>query len=203
MLRLYSNRYSTNARKVRYLLAELGLEHDLVEVGTGPERPDWYAELHPYGTIPALVDGDLVLYESNTMLRYLAQRESREDLYPASPSERALIDQAMDALSLSVRPALWDFELATTYVRVPPHRGGEDASSADPEAVRAVLPALEEALGGFERFLAPLGHFSIADCAVAGRFATAPKLPLDLARWPLLSGRLAAAFARTGWAASA
>jgi glutathione S-transferase len=203
MLRLYSNRHSTNARKVRFLLAELQLEHDLVEVGLGPERPAWYAELHPYGTIPALVDGELVLYESNAMLRYLAQRESRDDVYPDSVAERALIDQAMDALSLSVRPALWDVELATIYARMPSHGGGDDGSNADPEALRAALPALEDGLDGYERFLAPLGAFSIADCALAGRFATVPKLPLELARWPLLSARLEAAFARPGWAASA
>jgi glutathione S-transferase len=203
MLTLYWNRYSTNARKVRFLLAELGTRHDLVEVGTGPERPAWYAELHPYGTIPALADGDLTLYESNAMLRYLALRERRGDLYPDPPAERAVIDQAMDALSLSVRPALWDVELATIYVRVPPHLGGDAGAPADPETLAPALDALHAALDGYESFLAPLGGFSIADCAVAGRFATVTKLPLDLARWPLLATRLESAFSRPAWAASA
>jgi glutathione S-transferase len=202
MLRLYSNRHSTNARKVRFLLAELGTEYELVEVGLGPDREDDFARLHPHGTIPVLVDGELELYESNTILRYLALREGRSDVYPDDPAGRALIDQAMDALSLSVRPALWEVELATIYARSPSHRGGDDGANADEAALAAARPALDAALDGFERFLAPLGGFSIADCAIAGRFAAAPKLPIDLGRWPLLTGRLEAAFARPSWAAS-
>jgi glutathione S-transferase len=201
MLTLYSNRFSTNARKVQFLLAELGLHHELVEVGTGPLRPDWYAELHPFGTVPTLADGDLTLYESNAILRYLATRDGRDDLYPAAPAARALVDQAMDALSLSVRPALWDVELATIYADVPPHLGGDDGSHTDEAALATAHPVLVQALDGFERFLAPLEGFTIADCAIAGRLSTVPKLPIDLAAWPILAGRLAAAFARPAFSA--
>ena len=80
---LYTNPASSNAMKVRFLLAELGLEYERKHVPIGRPRPDWYVEIYPFGTIPFMRDGDLELGESNAMLRYLANREGRTDLYPA------------------------------------------------------------------------------------------------------------------------
>ncbi len=200
-LTLHDNRYSTNGAKVRFLLAELGLAYEAVHVGLGPLTPAWYADVHPYATVPALRDGDLLLFESNTMLRYLAVREGRDDLYPAAARERALVDQAMDALSLSVRPALWGLEEVTIYAAVPPHLGGDDGRYAVPSVVAPRAAALAGALDAFEAFLATLPPFTIADCAIAGRMATVPRLPLDLDRWPNLARRLRAAWARPSWTA--
>ncbi|MEI6688153.1 MAG: glutathione S-transferase family protein [Thermoleophilia bacterium] len=200
-LTLYDNALSTNAQKVRFLLAELDLPYEAIAVDMGSLCPDWYRQRHPFATIPLLVDDGFAIFESNTMLRYLADREGRDDLYPVDPVERARIDQVMDALSLSVRPALWELEAATIYCRVPSHLGGDDGSSADPAAVAAALTALAPALEGFEQLLAELGGFGIADCAIAGRFATAPKLPLDLTVWPELEARLRTAWSLPAWTA--
>lgn len=202
-LTLHDNRWSTNAAKVRFLLAELGAPYTAVHVGLGPLRPAGYPSLHPYGTVPLLRDGDLMLFESNTMLRYLAMREGRDDLYPAAARDRALVDQAMDALSLTVRPALWGLEEATIYAAVPPYLGGDDGALGDPAVVAPRAAELAAALDGFETFLAPLPPFTIADCAIAGRLSTVPRLPIDLTRWPRLAARLEAAWGRPGWAAQA
>jgi len=198
---LYDNAVSTNAQKVRFLLAELALPYEAISVPLGPLCPDWYRERHPFGTVPLLVDDAFAVYESNTMLRFLADREVRHDLYSLDPMERARIDQVMDALSLSVRPALWNLEAVTIYHRVPSHLGGDDGAGADPSAVTAALLDLAPILDGFEQLLTGLDDFNIADCAIAGRFATAPKLPLDLDVWPVLAARLRAAWARPSWAA--
>jgi glutathione S-transferase len=172
VLTLYDNRSSTNALKVRFLLGELGLAHERVEVPLEDERPGWYREIHPFGLVPTLRDGDLFLTQSNTILRYLADREGRDDLYPRAAAARALVDTLLDALSLEVRPALWEAELATIY-------GGPPTDWR---------PALDAALSGWERLLAGGGYgtgaFSIADCAMAGRMHHLPEMPLDLARFP-------------------
>ena len=55
-------------------------------------RPDWFTSWHPFGTIPGLRDGDFLLGESNTILRYLARREGRVDLYPDDPRGQARVD---------------------------------------------------------------------------------------------------------------
>ncbi len=68
-LTLYDNRDSSNALKLRFLLAELGLAAELVEVELAGERPGWYREVHPFATVPCLVDGELVNPESTAARR--------------------------------------------------------------------------------------------------------------------------------------
>jgi glutathione S-transferase len=175
MLTLHDNRGSTNALKVRFLLHELGLAAALVDVPLD-EKPDSYLALHPFGLVPTLVDDDVVVTESNSALRYLAEREGRADLRGATPAERARIDCLLDSLSLEVRPALWGAEAGAIYGH-PETPGWREA--------------LDRALDGYERMLAPDGHatgpFTIADCAIAGRMLHLPELPVDLARWPRLA----------------
>ena len=175
---LYDNRGSSNALKVRFLLNELGLEADLREVPLSDERPQWYRQVHPFGTVPCLVDGDLRIVESNTILRYLADREGRFDLYPRDPAARARVDQLLDVLSLAIRPALWEVELRTYYAKDPVAQAELDDA----------LRGLDEALAGWEALIEPGGYvtgaFSIADIAAAARMWLVPKLPVTLAGFP-------------------
>lgn len=181
---LYDNPGSSNARKVRFLLAELGLDYRSVEVPIVGPRPDWYADIHPFATVPALVDGDVTFVESNTILRYLARREGRDDLYPADASGQAAVDQLLDVLSLSVRAPLWELEKRTYYVDVPeycPH-------PPTPQEVAVARADLDAALAGWERLIAPGGYvtgaFSIADIAACARMYLLPKIGIDLAAFP-------------------
>lgn len=171
-LRLHDHPDSTNALKVRFLLEELGLTYERVPTPMGSERAGTAASSSPFGLVPVLADGDFVLTESNTILRYLADREKRDDLYPRHPRARARVDERLDALSLQVRSALWPVE---------------DAAAGGP-VPRALLTDLATALTGFERLIAPngtcTGSFSIADCAAMGRLVHLPELPIDLGPWP-------------------
>jgi glutathione S-transferase len=190
VLTLYDSRASTNAIKVRFLLAELGLEYETIDVPLYP-KPAWYADVHPFNLVPTLVDGDLRVTESNTALRYLAAREGRDDLYPRDPVRRARIDMLLDSLSLQVRPALWAAEEPILYGR-PTYLDWR--------------PDLDAALGGFEWLLADDGYatgaFSIADCAIAGRMQDIRKLPVDLTRFPRLDRVLELTMARPTFQAS-
>ena len=189
-LTLYDNAGSSNALKVRFLLAELGLDAELVEVPLGAERPGWYRELHPFATIPCLVDGELVITESNAILRYLARREGRDDLYPGEPALAARVDVLMDALSLQLRPLLWAVEEPLFY-------GG---TRADPGDVRE----LEGGLAAWERLLgdnaALLTLFTVADIAITGRMARVHELPIAEGSIPLTSAVLERAISRPAYA---
>lgn len=193
---LYDNAASTNANKVRFLLAELGLEAELRPVPLRGDKPREYQELHPFGLVPTLVDGDVVVTESNVMLRYLAEREGRADLRGEDPARRARVDGLLDSLSLEVRPALWAVEEVVLY--------GLEVS--EPERA-ARLVALEAKLDGLDRLLDPngphaLGTFTIADCALAGRGLHVEQLGLGDAVAPRLRRTLAAAWARPAWASA-
>jgi glutathione S-transferase len=100
MLKIYGHPHSINVRKVLWLCAELDLVY---------EREDWggygrfrslddpaYRALNPVGMIPVIDDEGTVVWESNTILRYLAAKAGRTDLLPADPAACAHVEQWMD-----------------------------------------------------------------------------------------------------------
>lgn len=193
---LYDNPTSSNARKVRCLLGELGLTARRVDVPLEGDRPAWYRDVHPFATVPTLVDGDLTLIESNTMLRYLADREGRDDLYPREPAARARVDQLLDVLSLAIRPALWEVELRTYYATDP----------VPPAELDEAVGALHAVLEGWERLIESDGYltgtFSIADIAATARMWLIPRLPVDRDRVPKTSRMLDTVGARPAFRAA-
>ena len=140
LLTLCDHPISSNALKVRFLLAELGLDYERREIPITRPRPDDYVALNPLAGIPTLIDGELVLTESNAILRYLANRYGGEDLYPADAAERAPVDELLDRYSLTLRPAFFSVEvLALGFTP----QGGFGSAPIDPDA--AVARAAEVA----------------------------------------------------------
>lgn len=92
-LRLLGKAGSINVRKVLWTCAELGLPVQREDVDTA--APEFRA-LNPNALVPVLIDGDFVLWESNSICRYLAMREGREDLLPRQAQARARVEQWMD-----------------------------------------------------------------------------------------------------------
>ncbi len=102
MLQLLGRATSINVRKVLWLCDELNLPVDLQPWGAGVPDPSTstltpeFLALNPNGLVPVLIDAGFVLWESNTICRYLAAREQRHDLLPETPRERARVEQWMD-----------------------------------------------------------------------------------------------------------
>jgi glutathione S-transferase len=184
---LYDNPVSTNSLKVRFLLAELGLAYDRREVPLTQPRPDWYLAVNPLGGLPALDDDGLVMAESNAILRYLALRAGRADLYPSAPAERAPVDEFLDRFALTLRPALFQVERVSLGF-VP--GVGFDAAPHDREAGRAKAIEMATQIELFERLVADngtvLGAFTIADCAAAPVLYRTQNTGMDLAPYPKL-----------------
>jgi len=98
MLRILGKPTSINVRKVLWLCEELALPHVLEPWGAGlrdTNTPEFRA-LNPNALVPVLIDGDAVLWESNTICRYLAGKAGRDDLLPRDPLGRARVEQWMD-----------------------------------------------------------------------------------------------------------
>jgi glutathione S-transferase len=183
---LYDNALSSNALKARFLLAELGLAYDRIHVPFDEPRPEWFTRDHPFGRIPLLVDGDVRVGESNTILRYLAAREGRRDLYPDEPAQRARADWAMDTWSTQVRPALYRGESALSALWYPGAEG-----EPDPDDAAAALDGIRKPLDALERLVADngtvTGAFSIADCCMTPVLWRWRALPFDSEAWPKLT----------------
>jgi glutathione S-transferase len=186
-LLLYDNPASSNAMKVRFLLAELGLSYERRHVGLKRPRPDWYLARYPFGTIPFLEDGELQLGESNAILRYLANREGRIDLYPSEPAARARVDWALDAWSTQFRGGLFPAE-RVGLMHADMEQGGGRPEDADPDELAQALELARLRLDVMERFVADngtvVGTFTIADCAFAPVLWRWYRLPLSFDPWP-------------------
>jgi glutathione S-transferase len=184
---LYDNPASSNAMKVRFLLAELGLEYERRNVSLKRPRPDWYLARYPFGTIPFLEDGALQLGESNAILRYLANREGRTDLYPAEAAARAAVDWALDAWSTQFRGAFFPAE-SIGLMHVDIDLGGGRAEDADQEKLAEAIAAVRPKLDVMEQFVASngtvVGSFTIADIAFAPVLWRWYRLPLSFDPWP-------------------
>ena len=201
---LYDNPMSSNALKVRFLLAELGLAYERRTVSLSRPRPAEYLALNPVGGIPALVDDGFVLAESQAILRYLADREGRADLYPTEPRDRARVDEFLDRFATCIRPVIFRHERRALGYSA--EKGGWDAVPRDPEGAARVEGEIQPTLAMLDAMVDPagavLGRFTIADCAVAPVLYRTTHSGLDLvphARLHALRERL---LARPGFTAA-
>lgn len=127
MLKLLGKASSINVRKVLWTCQELGLTLEREDWGSGyrsTQEPAFLA-LNPNGLVPVLIDGERVLWESNTICRYLAGREGRQDLLPQAPGARAAVEMWMDWQATDLNGA-WRYVFMS---RVRGHADYQDAAS--------------------------------------------------------------------------
>jgi len=96
MITVYGRATSSNVQAVMWGIGELGLEHERLDFGHefgGLDTAEFLA-VNPHGLVPALRDGDLVMFESCAILRYLAARYGDGGAFwPADPVARANVDK--------------------------------------------------------------------------------------------------------------
>lgn len=98
MLKIWGRKTSSNVQKVLWCCSELGLDYDRVDLGGpfGGNRDPAYLAKNPNGRVPTLEDGDLIIWESNTICRYLSTVYGGERLYPKDPAARTHVERWMD-----------------------------------------------------------------------------------------------------------
>jgi glutathione S-transferase len=106
MLRLLGRATSGNVQKVIFGLEELQLAYEREDYGRqfGNTLTPEYAAMNPTAKVPTLVDGELVIWESGTILRYLATKAA-SPLYPADPAARSVVERWMDWTLGALNPA--------------------------------------------------------------------------------------------------
>jgi glutathione S-transferase len=103
MLRVLGRVSSINVRKVLWTCAEIGVPYTREDWGAGfrPTSEPAFTTLNPNALVPVVIASDddgseFVLWESNTICRWLAAEHGRSDLLPAAPRERANVERWMD-----------------------------------------------------------------------------------------------------------
>ena len=108
MLKILGRNNSVNVIKVLWCAAELGRDFDRADIGGvfgGNDQPEYLAK-NPMGRVPTVEDGDLVLWESQAIVRYLAATHGIGTLWPEDPGERALSDLWMDWYTAHLHPPM-------------------------------------------------------------------------------------------------
>jgi glutathione S-transferase len=191
VITIWGRSNSVNVQKVLWCCDELVLPYERIDAGLqyGRNHEPEYLAMNPTGRIPTLVDGDYVLWESHSILRYLVmQYGESSSLYPNDPKARASIDRWLDWTMSMLVPAERPVFLAV--VRTPAEKRDAAKLAADCDAVAVLWKMIDAQLQG--RFHLEGEKFTLADI-VLGSYAKRwyglegverPPLP-NLERWYL------------------
>ncbi|VVE27502.1 glutathione S-transferase family protein [Pandoraea anhela] len=174
MLRILGRPSSINVRKVLWLAHELGTPFVNEPWGDGDASRKLddpaFASLNPNLMVPVIEDDGFVLWESNSILRYLATSRERSDLYPVAARERARVDQWIDWQSSDLNPA-WKY----AFLSLVRHAPGYD----DPQALATNAARWNDFMRVLDRQLQQTQAF------VSGDTFTLADIPIGLSvhRW--------------------
>ncbi|MES2118806.1 MAG: glutathione S-transferase, partial [Pseudomonadota bacterium] len=165
MLTVLGHAVSINVRKVLWTCAELELPYTLASWGGAgqPTSAPSFLALNPNATVPVLADDDLVLWESNTICRYLAARYGNGALLPAAPAPRARVEQWMDWQATDLNNA-WRYAFMH-LVRRHPAFGDATAAEASVQAWNGCIAILDGQLERTGAYVAG-AEFTLADVVI-------------------------------------
>lgn len=149
MLKLWGRSTSYNVQKVMWIIAELGLSCPRIDVGGafgGLDDPDYLA-LNPNKRIPTLIDGDQVLWESNTICRYLVDAyDTNTALKCKTAQQRAQADMWMEWFQNNAYTH--SIALFHQLVKLPPKQRSADKRTAALNGLTNALAIFDAALAG-------------------------------------------------------
>jgi glutathione S-transferase len=148
MLKIWGRTTSSNVQKVLWCCGELGLEFERVDVGGpfGGNQDPQYLAMNPNGLVPTVKDGDLIMWESNTICRYLCTTRNGEQLYPKGIEARTHVERWMDWQLSSVGPPMG--ALLFGLIRTRPEQRDHAAIETARRKALAAWTIVEDALDG-------------------------------------------------------
>lgn len=147
MLKVWGRNTSSNVQKAMWAVGELGLENERFDIGGtfGKNREPAYLNMNPNGLVPTLQDGDFILWESNSIIRYLARNHGGGKLEGANAKMAALAGQWMDwqltVLGPSITPAFHGL------IRTPEDKRDLAAIAASQSKTTEAMKILDAQLG--------------------------------------------------------
>lgn len=165
VMSLYSNAEDIYSHQVRIVLAEKGVNVEIHQIELDHQNEDLLA-INPYGSIPTLIDRELVLYKAHIIMEYLDERFPHPPLLPVYPVARAESRKMMFRVEND-----W-YSLMRTI-----NNDGEDAESAR-NYLRDSFIAMEPVFADKPYFLSE--EFSLIDCVIAPLMWRFPVLGIDI-----------------------
>ncbi len=166
VMTLFSNPNCIHCHRVRIVLAEKGITHEVVDVD--PENlPEDLLELNPYGSTPTLIDRDLVLFGSQVIMEYLDERFPHPPLMPVDPVMRA-------RSRLMLHRVEQDWYTLVEEINTKGEKAVAKARKELRESLTMVAPVFEQA----PFFMSE--DFSLVDCAIIPVLWRLPQYRIEL-----------------------
>ncbi len=203
---LLSSCGSQHSRRVRIVVHELGLDVDEQEVMYGPQGfggddREAFLRANPNGKVPVLRHGDLVLWESNAVMWYLAERHGDSPLWPRDLGQRSQIAMWQVWQAAHLTPAadglFYENRVKPTFMQ----------QSPDEAHVQRLNASFHRWMGVLEHYLADapwvtLERFTCADIAIATALMHADRAKMPMDEHPVVAAWLSRVQARPSWAAT-
>lgn len=198
-MKLYFAR-RTRATRPRWLLEELGVPYEKInlDLAAGEHKKPEYLAIHPLGAVPALVDGDVTMFESIAICMYIADKYLERGMAPAHGTpERAAYYQWMLFAATTLEPAISKYGAHTSYYPAEQRRADE---------VTAAQASLDTAAAPLAKAIARTGfvvgdHFTAADVIIGALLLWAGSMKM-LAAHPELEAYAQRMRARPAWGRS-
>jgi len=176
-MKLYHHPLSGHSHRAHLFLSLLGVEHDLIEVDLmkAAHKSPEFLKLNRFGQVPALVDGDTVVADSNAILVYLARKLNRTDWLPQTPAGEAAIQRWLSVAAGEIAYGPAAARLITVFGAV---RNAQEVITR----AHGILEIIDRELDGHEFIVET--HPTIADVALYSYIARAPEGNVDLSGYP-------------------
>jgi len=161
MIKIWGRTDSSNVQKVLWCCAELGIEYERIDLGGkfGGNKERAYLEINPNGLVPTIQDGDFILWESNSIMRYLNEKYGQGRLLPSTLEGRANANRWMDwqlsVLNPAIVPLFW------SLIRTPEDKRDPKLVQSAMDKTRAAWQMVENQLA-HGAFIAG-DHLSLGD----------------------------------------
>jgi len=180
MIKVWGRVNSVNVKKALWALEELGLKYERTDAGMqfGVVDTPEYRKMNPMGLVPTLEDDGFIMWESHTIVRYLADKYGKGVLRPMELEPRTIANQWMDwafTFQSSVRDAFWNL------IRTPAEK--RDAKAIEASRVKSgqLIGILDAALQN-RHYVA--GSFSMGDIPIGCEVQRWMRLPMERPKMP-------------------
>lgn len=199
-MKLYGHPFSGSTRRVQMLCEECGIpyRYEMVDLMKGAQHAPDFLALNPNGVVPVIVDDGFVLWESQAIMRYLANKHGAETWYPTEPKARARIDAWLDWNHTRLGVEVEKIAINTLILG---DKGDQQKIEEGKTRLEKVLPVLE---GGLSAQPYVCGSQpTLADLAAAPNFAYLEMCQYDMGTYPAISAWYDSMKSRNSFAATA
>lgn len=199
-MKLYGHPFSNNVRRVQMLCEECGIpyRYETIDLMQGEQYSPAFLALNPNGAVPVIDDDGFVLWESQAIMRYLADKHEASTWYPTELKARARVDAWLDWNHTRLGPETGKIAFNTLFLG---DKGDKQKIEEGKTMLEKVLPVLESALGA-QSYIGG-NQPTLADLAAVPNFAFLEMCRYDFGHYPAINAWYGAMKRRNSFAATA